>query len=60
MDNLQSEDEKKMFILAFRELSKILVKLETFVDFEFKKEELGISENSTKTIKVNTLPYMKW
>lgn len=51
VDNLQSEDEKKMFILAFRELSKILVKLETFVDFEFKKEELGISEQQYQDYK---------
>ena len=51
VDNLESEDDKKKFILAFRELSKILVKLETFVDFEFKKEELGISEQEYQDYK---------
>ncbi|MEG1870851.1 MAG: type I restriction endonuclease subunit R, partial [Peptostreptococcaceae bacterium] len=40
VDNLESEEAKKKFILAFRELSKILVKLETFVDFEFEESEL--------------------
>ncbi|MGL5440594.1 MAG: type I restriction endonuclease subunit R, partial [Filifactoraceae bacterium] len=43
VDSLESEEAKKKFILAFRELSKILVKLETFVDFEFEESELQIS-----------------
>lgn len=51
VDTLQSEDDKKKFILAFRELSKILVKLETFVDFEFEKEELGISQQEYQDFK---------
>ena len=51
VDNLESEEDKKKFILAFRELSKILVKLETFVDFEFKKEELGISQQQYQDYK---------
>lgn len=51
VDSLQSEDDKKKFILAFRELSKILVKLETFVDFEFEKEELGISHQEYQDFK---------
>lgn len=51
VDTLQSEDDKKKFILAFRELSKILVKLETFVEFEFEKEELGISQQEYQDFK---------
>ena len=51
VDNLESEEDKKKFILAFRELSKILVKLETFVDFEFRKEELGISQQQYQDYK---------
>ncbi|MGL4913803.1 MAG: type I restriction endonuclease subunit R, partial [Romboutsia sp.] len=51
VDNLQSEESKKKFILAFRELSKILVKLETFVDFEFKESELKISNQEYQDYK---------
>ncbi|MBM6839154.1 restriction endonuclease subunit R, partial [Clostridium saudiense] len=43
IDSIQSEEEKKNFIIAFRELSKQLIKLKTFTDFEFNKEDLGIS-----------------
>lgn len=51
VDNLQSEEDKKKFILAFRELSKILVKLETFVDFEFEEKELQISNQEYQDFK---------
>lgn len=51
VDNLESEEDKRKFILAFRELSKILVKLETFVDFDFKEEELGISQQQYQDYK---------
>lgn len=51
VDNLQSEEDKKKFILAFRELSKILVKLETFVDFEFEESELKISNQEYQDFK---------
>ncbi|MGL4485107.1 MAG: type I restriction endonuclease subunit R [Anaerovoracaceae bacterium] len=36
VDELKSEDEKKAFVIAFRELSKILLVLNTFVDFDFE------------------------
>lgn len=51
VDNLQSEEDKKNFILSFRELSKVLVKLQTFTDFEFKEENLGISEQGYQDFK---------
>lgn len=51
VDNLQSEEDKKKFILAFRELSNILVKLETFVDFEFEEKELQISNQEYQDFK---------
>lgn len=44
VDNLESEEDKKKFIIAFRELTKVLTKLNTFTDFEFKEENLGMSE----------------
>lgn len=51
VDNLESEEDKKQFILAFRELSKVLVKLETFVDFEFDENELKISSQEYQDFK---------
>ncbi|MGL5753254.1 MAG: type I restriction endonuclease subunit R, partial [Paraclostridium sp.] len=51
VDSLESEESKKKFILAFRELSKILVKLETFVDFEFEESELQISNQEYQDYK---------
>ncbi|WP_099188515.1 type I restriction endonuclease subunit R [Tepidibacter mesophilus] len=51
VDSLQSEDDKKKFIVSFRELSKALVKLQTFTDFEFKEDDLGISEQGYQDFK---------
>ena len=51
VDGLQTEEEKRQFILCFRELSKALVKLETFTDFEFNEEEVGISEQTYQDFK---------
>lgn len=51
IDDIQSEEEKKNFILAFRELSKQLIKLKTFTDFEFNKEALGISHQEYEDYK---------
>lgn len=51
VDDLDSEDEKKEFVIAFRELSKILLKLQTFTEFEFSEEKLGISEQKYQDFK---------
>ena len=51
VDNIESEKDKKKFILNFRELTKVLVKLQTFVDFEFEEEKLGISEQTYQDFK---------
>ena len=51
VDSLETEEEKKEFILAFRELAKILVSLQTFVDFEFTEDILGISEQKYQDFK---------
>ncbi|NFI54965.1 type I restriction endonuclease subunit R [Clostridium botulinum] len=51
IDLLESEEDKKKFIISFRELSKALVKLQTFTDFEFKEENLGISEQTYQDFK---------
>ncbi|WP_297418858.1 type I restriction endonuclease subunit R [Clostridium sp.] len=46
VDLLESEEDKKKFIIAFRELSNTLVKLQTFTEFEFKEDKIGISEQT--------------
>ena len=51
VDQLQTEEEKRQFILSFRELSKALVKLQTFTDFEFVEDEVGISEQTYQDFK---------
>ena len=51
VDELQSEQEQEKFIIAFRELTKVLVKLKTFLDFEFNEEVLGISEQTYEDFK---------
>ncbi|WP_297638014.1 type I restriction endonuclease subunit R [uncultured Clostridium sp.] len=51
LDNIQSEEQKKEFILAFRDLSKILVKLNTFIDFELDTSNIGIDEQTYEDFK---------
>ena len=51
VDGIQSEEEKKSFILAFRELSKQLIKLKTFTDFEFDEKAIGISHQEYEDYK---------
>ena len=51
VDSLESEEDKKKFILAFRDLAKVLTKLNTFTEFEFNKDTLGMSEQSYQDFK---------
>ena len=44
VNKLESEDDIKEFILTFRELSKILVKMKPFEEFEFTKDSIGMDE----------------
>ena len=46
VDSLESEDDKKKFIIAFRDLSSTLVKLQTFTEFEFKEDKIGMAEQT--------------
>ncbi|WP_242694020.1 type I restriction endonuclease subunit R [Proteiniclasticum aestuarii] len=46
VDNLMSEDDQKKFIIAFRELSKLLLILQSFVEFEFDPSVLHITEQT--------------
>lgn len=51
IDKLESEDQQKDFIICFRELTKALLKLQTFTDFEFAEQDLGISEQTYQDFK---------
>lgn len=51
LDSIKDEEGKKKFVLAFRELSKQLIKLKTFVDFEFDKEKIGMSQQEYEDYK---------
>ena len=51
VDLLHSEDEQKEFIITFRELSKLLLILKSFVEFDFDKDILGISEQEYQDFK---------
>ncbi|APC85715.1 type I restriction endonuclease subunit R [Clostridium botulinum] len=51
VDFIEGEKEKKEFIVAFRELSKILIKLQTFVEFEFDEDKLLINEQTYQDFK---------
>lgn len=48
---IQSEEEKKKFILIFKEISKLLLILKTFVEFSFDKEKLFMSEQTYEDFK---------
>lgn len=51
VDDLKSEDDKYQFVVAFRELTKCLVSLQNFDQFEFTEEKLGISEQTYQDYK---------
>ncbi|KKB42088.1 type I restriction endonuclease subunit R [Bacillus thermotolerans] len=46
VDELEREEDKYKFIIVFRELTKNLVRLQTFNEFEFDPEQLGIDEQT--------------
>ncbi|WP_419885725.1 type I restriction endonuclease subunit R [Paenibacillus sp. B-A-8] len=51
VDNLKCEEEKQEFIVSFRDLTKYLTRLETFTEFEFDPECLGIEEQTYQDYK---------
>jgi type I restriction enzyme R subunit len=46
VDELEGETNLKEFIVAFRDLTKVLTKLKTFVEFDFDKNKLGMDEQT--------------
>ncbi|MED1745748.1 type I restriction endonuclease subunit R [Brevibacillus borstelensis] len=51
VDKLEREEDKKEFVIAFRDLTKYLTSLQTFTEFEFQKERLGIEEQTYQDYK---------
>lgn len=51
VDQLESEEEKHQFIIAFKNVTKFLQKLKSFSDFEFDESALSISEQTYEDFK---------
>lgn len=51
VDELECEEEKREFIMAFKQVTKFLQRLQSFSDFEFNEEELTISQQSYEDFK---------
>lgn len=51
VDLLESEEDKKGFITAFKNMTKFLQKLQSFSDFVFDEEKLQISEQTYEDFK---------
>lgn len=51
VDDLEGESKKKEFVVAFRDLTRTLTKLKTFVEFDFNPTEIGISEQTYKDFR---------
>ena len=51
VDKLESEDDQARFIIAFRELSKVLLTLQTFMEFDWADIEDLITQQSYEEIK---------
>ncbi|KXY35010.1 type I restriction endonuclease subunit R [Bacillus sp. FSL K6-0067] len=51
VDELEKEEDKRAFIIAFKNVTKMLQRLQSFSDFEFNEKELNISEQSYEDYK---------
>ena len=51
VDTMQSEEDQKKFVIAFRELTKYLQSLQTFIEFSFDKDALIMSEQEYQDYK---------
>src|SRR5699024_5470949 len=51
MDNVQDENEKKTFVEAFRLVSKLVLRLKAFDEFDFTKENIGMDEQEFEDYK---------
>ena len=51
VDTMQNEDEQRLFIITFRELTKYLQSLRTFVEFSFDKSAIIMPEQEYEDYK---------
>ncbi|MDQ1005428.1 type I restriction enzyme R subunit [Neobacillus niacini] len=51
VDNLEREEDQKEFIVAFKNMTKFLQKLQSFSDFKFDESQLQISEQTYEDFK---------
>ena len=51
VDTMQSEEEQKQFVVTFRELTKYLQSLHTFIEFSFDQDALTMSEQEYQDYK---------
>ena len=51
VDELEREEDKRQFIVAFKKVTKLLQRLQSFSDFEFDETELTISQQSYEDFK---------
>ena len=51
VDTMQNEDDQKKFVVTFRELTKYLQSLQTFIEFSFDQDALIMSEQEYQDYK---------
>lgn len=51
VDQLESEDDQARFVIAFRELSRVLLTLQTFMEFDWADIEDKITQQNYENIK---------
>ncbi|WP_407067042.1 type I restriction endonuclease subunit R, EcoR124 family, partial [Jeotgalibaca arthritidis] len=51
VDQLEAEEDQYQFVVLFRELSKLLLKLRTFDEFDFSENTIGIVEQNYQDFK---------
>ena len=51
IDTIQNEDDQKLFVETFRELTKYLQSLQTFIEFSFDHDSLIMSEQEYQDYK---------
>lgn len=51
VDALEREEDQKRFVIAFKNMTKVLLRLQTFSDFEFDEEKLKIDAQTYEDYK---------
>ena len=59
VDNIEREEDKRDFILAFRDLSRLLVSLETFNDFDLDQGNYGFNSQELQDYKSKYLKIVR-